>query len=339
MEKSTFSVPHAPFEHFPRKDIVGLSASRQKNAIHKCGPKASLVQLFERSGNFGQKGQKPIGVRENFAKARERYSIFSSVDSATEYSAERSEADAAPPHVFILFKGKKKGTIFRDLLADADLPPWLHLQVQECGHYRDEDVLEALEKILPVATSTEQSIVVLLDLYAAHRSPDVIEFIETRGHIVLFHGGGCTPFTQVNDTHLRANLTRLFIKFENQLTHEARVDMHLNYRNGIPTLSRQDICHIVATAWRMINHKHVADKGYMQTGPGLPSSGPIRHDQVAADLVTVLDRIDPPVGVQEIGQRLRDDAKAFVMRGIRINGRGGNTSRCLFPSMTHSTIP
>ena len=277
--------------------------------------KPAWFNYSERSGNFGQKGQKPITVRENYAKARERYSIFTCVDSATEYSAERSEADAAPPHVFILFKGKKKGTILRDLLAGVDLPPWLHLQVQECGSYRDEDVIESLQKILPVATSTEQSTVVLLDWYAAHRSPDVIDFIEKRGHIVLFHGGGCTPFTQVNDTHLHANLTRLLIKLENQLTHDARVDMHLNYKNGIPTLSRHDICHIVTTAWRMIDHKYVAGKGYMQTGPCLPRSGPIRHDQVAPDLATVLDEIDPPVDVQEVGQRLRDDAKAFVMAG------------------------
>ena len=39
----------------------------------------------------------------------------------------------------------------------------------------------------------------MLDWFSVHRCESVIEFIESRGHIVLFHGGGCTPFTQIND--------------------------------------------------------------------------------------------------------------------------------------------
>ena len=35
-------------------------------------------------------------------------------------------------------------------------------------------------------------------------------------HVVLFHGGGITGFTQVNDTHLHALLQRLLIMLENR---------------------------------------------------------------------------------------------------------------------------
>ena len=72
------------------------------------------------------------------------------------------EGDSPPP-LFILFKGKKNGKIARGLAETCDLPEWLRVQVQDLGSYREEDVLEALAAILPVARSTEESIVVMLD--------------------------------------------------------------------------------------------------------------------------------------------------------------------------------
>ena len=58
-----------------------------------------------------------------------------------------------------------------------------------------------------------------------------------------------------------------------------------------------------------MNHKSIAAIGYEQTGPKMPFDGPIRRDQVARDLRTVLDEIDPPIGDQEVGTTLRDEAK------------------------------
>ena len=245
---------------------------------------------------------------------RQRYTILTVVDSACRFSTS-GDGDGDPPHVFILFKGKKNGKIERDLNMMTDIPPWLHIQVQEFGSYREEDMIEALRILLPVARHTYESKVVLLDWFAAHRTPVVIAFIENRGHVVLFHGGGCTPFTQINDTHLHALLARLLLRLENKLSHAERVDMHMNNKSGVPSLSRPDIVGIVMTAWRMLDHKRIAQTGYLQTGPGLPMTGPIRRDWVYKDLRTVWDQIDPPVGMQEMGQKLRDDAAAFVANG------------------------
>jgi len=234
-------------------------------------------------------------------------------DSATKFSTTN---DSDPPHVFVLFKGKPNGRIIQKLLELPDIPDWLHIQVQECGSYREEDVLEFLEKVLPVAESSEQSIIVLLDWFAAHRTDKVIQFIEGRGHIVLFHGGGCTAFTQINDTHLHALLKRILISLENKLTHAKRKDMHLNHAKGIPTLSRTDILQIVETAWRMLDHERIANSGYLQTGPSMPMTGPIKRDQVYKDLRTVWDEIDPPVGLAEMGTKIRDEAIKFVNDGF-----------------------
>ena len=271
---------------------------------------------FNNSGHtltYGRRGEKAPSVSENFAKMRERYTIFTVVESWCRYGV---DADALPPHVFVLFKGKKGGRILNDLRAVTDLPAFLHLQIQELGSYREEDVIDALRKVLPIAATTEESMVVLLDWFAAHRCETVIAFIEGRGHIVLFHGGGCTPFTQVNDTHLHASLQRLLVKLENKVMHGKRVDMHLNWKRGIPTMSRADVCDVVVTAWKTLPHAAIARTGYMQTGPGLPGSGPIRHEQVYKDLRTVWNEIDPPIGLQEMGQKIRDDAYAFVSAGF-----------------------
>ena len=176
-------------------------------------------------------------------------------------------------------------------------------------------VVYALKNVLPFARSTKDSMVVLLDSFAAHLTDGVVETIESRGHIVLYHGGGCTPFTQVNDVILHALLQRYLQRIENQMTHAKRVDMHMNAGAGIPTLHRHEICDIVATAWRMIPHGELSRKGYQQTGPLFPDNGPILRDKVGTDLRKVLDEIDPPLGLQEMGQSLRDDAQAFVDAG------------------------
>ena len=236
---------------------------------------------------------------------RQRYTILTVVDSATEYQPTDSAADSGggdPPHVFVLFKGKPHGFVQKSLEA-LDRPKWLHVQVQEAGSYRESDVIDSLRKLLPVALKDEDSMVIMLDWFAAHRTAKVINFIERRGHVVLFHGGGCTPFTQVNDTHLHAVLQRALVKLENHIMHGKRVDMHMNCQAGVPSLSREDIVNIVATAWKMQPHKTLTAKGYEQTGPLLPQRGTIRRDQVYKDLRKVWDSIDPPRGIKRWGKR------------------------------------
>ena len=60
---------------------------------------------------------------------------------------------------------------------------------------------DLLDKTLPQASSQEESIVVILNWYSAHRTPEVADPIKGKGHLVLFHGGGTTGYTQINDTH------------------------------------------------------------------------------------------------------------------------------------------
>jgi hypothetical protein len=75
-------------------------------------------------------------------------------------------------------------------------------------------MIEALEKVLPIATRAEDSRIVELDSFVAHHTEEVIDIIEGRGHIVLHHGGGRTAYTQINDTHLHTRIAEEYEELE-----------------------------------------------------------------------------------------------------------------------------
>ena len=77
-------------------------------------------------------------------------------------------------------------------------------QTQAKGSYREEDMVELLEKTLPTASRPSETKIVCLDWFAAHGDPEIIELIQSRGHVLLLHGGGTTAYEQINDTHLHA---------------------------------------------------------------------------------------------------------------------------------------
>lgn len=273
--------------------------------------KPSLFNNTGHLGTYAEKGKQAGRVWENFAQMRQRYTILTVVDSSTTFSP---LGDSDPPHVFVLFKGKKGGTI-DNYMQTLNLPSWMHIQVQENGSYREDDVIDALRILLPECTDSTQSKIVMLDWFTAHRTTEVISFIEGRGHLVLFHGGGCTPFTQVNDTHLHAMLARVLIRLENSVMHGVRQHMWMNNQAGVPSLRREDIVDIVKTAWPMLEHGRIAQTGYRQTGPRMPLDGPINLEDVYKGLWGVWNEMDPPVGLQQMGQSIRDEAKEFVEAG------------------------
>ena len=61
-------------------------------------------------------------------------------------------------------------------------------------------MVQALEWMLPKANKSEESIIVMLDSYTGHTTKEVAEVIREKGHFLIFHGGGCTPVIQCNDT-------------------------------------------------------------------------------------------------------------------------------------------
>jgi hypothetical protein len=76
---------------------------------------------------------------------------------------------ADPPHkIGVLFKGKTAR-----VLEGLNAPAWMLLQHQDSGSYRTCNVVDFLNHALPDATRPEESIIVMLDWFAAHLSDEV----------------------------------------------------------------------------------------------------------------------------------------------------------------------
>lgn len=123
------------------------------------------------TGTFGEKGAPQPSVREIHAHTRQRYSILTSVQSW-----DNADPDD-PPKIAILFKATPEGTVIKRLRKSNLLKPWLKVQVQVNGSYRSQDVVEALDWMLPTATKSEESIIVILDWYSGHLTQEVAALV------------------------------------------------------------------------------------------------------------------------------------------------------------------
>ena len=263
---------------------------------------------FNNAGNLGtlaEKGGSQPSVREDFNQTRQRYSILTSVQSWSE---------GLPPKVAVLFKAQPGGTIIQKL-TERPKPPWMKVQVQENGSYKSADMVEALQWMLPDARTSEDSIVVMLDWYQGHLTEEVAAAIRAKGHVLLFHGGGCTPFTQVNDTHLHALLQRFLTQLEVQYNQAQRKQAWDAGRNIIPKATRESVLDLVEAAWKCLPHASLAEKGYKQTGPLMALTGPVKPEDVFRDLLRCLHELEPSSTPTEVGMTLRDEAVAFVQEG------------------------
>ena len=129
--------------------------------------------------------------------------------------------------------------------------------MQENGSYRSEDVVEALGWTIPNASSSQGNVIVILDWYSGHITEEVAGLARGKGHVLILHGGCCTLFTQVNDTHLHALMAKLLLQVENGWAHGERRRLLSMGQNITPKVAREDILSIVQTAWLSINHARV----------------------------------------------------------------------------------
>ena len=90
------------------------------------------------------------------------------------------------PKVAMLFKGAPDGKILKQLNANPLCKPWMKMQVQREGSYRSEDMVEALDWMLPMAHSPEESIIVLLDWFSGPLTEDVEELIRSKATCCFF---------------------------------------------------------------------------------------------------------------------------------------------------------
>ena len=262
--------------------------------------------------SWATRGRRAPTIKENFAHTRSRFTILTVV----EHGWKTSEHEDNVPKCAILFKGKPFGKIWRRLQSYPVKKPWMKIQVQEEGSYRSGDMVEALDWVLPTAHSLEESTIVMLDWFSGHLTDEVAELIRSNGHVLIFHGGGTTPFTQINDTHLHARLAQTILTFENWQAEKTRKTLLARGINKMPSVKHEDLVHLVQCSWAAIDHAKVSEKGHRQTGPTMPMTGPVKPEEVFRDLLDVLNAIDPDSTPTEVSLKtVREDAIAFVRKG------------------------
>ena len=103
------------------------------------------------------------------------------------------------------------------------------------GSYRVEQLLEFFDQLLPTANRPEDACCLYVDWFSAHLSDEVWNLVvETKGHMLAYHGGGVTGILQANDTHIHEPLSKQFKKLEMEdVTRQRRLD-----RRKIPRRTR-----------------------------------------------------------------------------------------------------
>ena len=143
------------------------------------------------------KGTRRVEAIENHAASRMRFSGMSLCLSWVN----KDQEEYGAPKLAVLFKG----------IGTISLPaghPAVTVQWGEKGSYRVQQVLEWLAFALP--DSKVAVVCVQLDWYAAHLDSEVFDYIRSRGHHVIYLGGGITPWVQVPDSHIHDCLSQVF---------------------------------------------------------------------------------------------------------------------------------
>ena len=155
-------------------------------------------------------GQHTVPLIEDHAATRERWSLNSLTDSA-----EEQISDDNMPGFEIMFKAEGK-QVEPKLQAYVAKKQIMGMRVTvvtgPSGSYRENDILNFLEKHLPPWGPGRRWEIFLLDAYAPGLTDNVQRFGWSRGYIVFTHGGGASMVTQTNDTDLHQWTRKRFIE-------------------------------------------------------------------------------------------------------------------------------
>ena len=111
----------------------------------------------------------------------------------------------------------------------------------------------------------------LLDWCSGHRAPEVEALVKEKGHVLLFHGGGTTAFTQVNDTDLHAAFEREYLALEQVQFFEQNL-----HDPGNISRTRQQVVDDAVATWLHLDHEQGVD-GHKRVGLSVDLFGSEDH--------------------------------------------------------------
>ena len=155
----------------------------------------------------GSKAEKSMSIRgsgivplkEGHSQTRQRWTLQSTTTSNA------ARARAVPP-VEVMFKASGERLSAELQAAVPSWAPWMSVVTAMKGSYREDDVLNFIERRLEDLTPTRRWRILMLDAYSAHLSDRVRMCAWHKGYVVIVHGGGASAVAQPNDTDLHAHV-------------------------------------------------------------------------------------------------------------------------------------
>ena len=129
------------------------------------------------------------------------------------------------------------------------------------GSYREEDILEFLDRHLPAMTpQLRRWRIALADDFGPRKTDNVFRLCWQRGYVMMAQGGGQTPVTQTPDTDLNQHVRREYTALES-----AYIIEQMRKGVSVPKNPPTKCMDMMIQVWiNMSLHLHAAD-GYKQT--------------------------------------------------------------------------
>ena len=175
-------------------------------------------------------------------------------------------AGGGTPYVEFMFKadGDRLSLRLREYARERGMGPWVSVATSEKGSYRTSDVLNFLERHLPLPHPDPPSRVwriMLADDHAPHLSPHVARLCWNRCYIFIPHGGGVTPVVQTVDTDLNQHVKRLYAVAECSF-----LCRQMQEGKVVPTCRPEDCMDLMVPILKDHTLHAAASKGYLKVG-------------------------------------------------------------------------
>ena len=171
----------------------------------------------------------------------------------------------------MMFKAARDGQVYarlQEFIRSRGFPRWLSVTVAPKGSYREEDVIQFLNKHLDEWGEGRDWRILLADDYSAHKTENVRHLAWSRGYILIIHGGGNTPVAQTCDTDLNQHVRGSYGTRETQILLEK-----MRFGETVPRISHEEsllIMHEILSDPAL--HKR-GSEGYKKTGQSVDLYG------------------------------------------------------------------
>ena len=166
-----------------------------------------------------------VPIIEGHSDVRERWTA-----NLTTFSDKERILRDGPPYAELMFKAAADGTVVLRLVEyvrSRGYSTWFSVTTAPKGSYREADILQFLERHLPLMTPDREWRIIMGDDFGPHKTDNVRRLCWKRGYVLIIHGGGATPVAQTPDTDLNEHVRRDYSAKES-------IELINQMRDGVP---------------------------------------------------------------------------------------------------------